>query len=348
MKKCPKLTLGQIQELNDLISSGESSGREVRRAQTVLLIDKETDIGVVSSLTGYKHRRSFEIRREFLEKGIISLMDKRKGKPKELLTKKQIEEILQIIKTETPKDYSYDSDYWTTGILADLIETEYDVQYKSKTSIYIIFRRAKFSFHKPDRVYHERDEKEVKEWQEKTKPILEKAWKKEDTIILTEDEMVLSNQTTVQKVWLPQGEYPKIEVNNKKENRSIYGFLNIKTGEEHAFKTKWQNMYFTVKVLKKLRKKYPIQKLLILWDGAGWHRGSKVQEFIKEDKKIEIVYFPRYSPEENPQEHVWKNGRSQVSNNQFIKNIDEVADRFVKYLNSNKFPYRLLDFGAVS
>ena len=184
-------------------------------------------------------------------------------------------------------------------------------------------------------------------WQKETKPIIEQAFQDKDTVILTEDEMILSTQTTFQKIWLPEGEYPKVEISNIKKNRSVYGFLNIKTGQEHAFKTEWQNMYETVKILKKVRKVYPKKKILLLWDGAGWHRGSKTQEFIKKDQKIKTSYFPKYTPEENPQEHVWKNGRDQVSHNRYIENIDTTTDEFIKYLNKTNFPYSLLGFSPI-
>lgn len=348
MRRCLKLTSQQKEELNGIIGKGQSSGREVRRAQTILMLDANTPIETTKALTGYSRRQAFDLRRNYLAGGLTSVLDKKKGKPKELLTRKQREELTSILNQKTPRDFSYDCDYWTTGIIADLVEEQYNVRYKSKTSLYVIFRRARFSYHKPGKVYQRRDEKEVAEWKEQAAAVIGKAWKKENTVILTEDEMVLSTQTTFQKIWLPQGEYPKIEVSNKKENRSIYGFLNLKTGQEHAFKTKWQNMHITVKVLKKIRKIYPSQKLLIVWDGAGWHRGSKVQEFILEDKKIETFHFPKYSPEENPQEHVWKAGRSQVTHNHFIKDIDKTANQFVAYLNSEKFSYALLDFSAGS
>lgn len=347
MIKCTKLNAEQSAELNALINSGKSSGREVRRAMAILLIDGGSAPSSISALTKYSRRQIYDLRRNYLAKGMIAIQDKRKGKPKELLTRKQKEEFLGILQTQTPKDFGYAYDYWTTGIIGDLILGKYGVQYKSKTSLYIIFRKARFSYHKPGRVYHLRNEEEVKAWREMAQPIIEKAWIAEDTVILCEDEMVLSSQTTTQKIWLPQGEYPKIEISNKKENRSIYGFLNLKTGEEHAFKTEWQNMFITVKVLGKIRKLYPDKKLLLLWDGAGWHRGSRVQEFIRADQKIEVVHFPKYSPEENPQEHVWKAGRSQVTHNQFISQIDKTADRFVAYLNSTPFPYAL-SFSAVS
>ena len=88
-----------------------------------------------------------------------------------------------------------------------------------------------------------------------------------DTVVLCEDEMVLSQKTTFQKIWLPKGEYPKILVSNKKEARSIYGFLNIKSGKETAFKTEWQNMFITAEVLGKLRKIYPTEKSF--YSGTG-------------------------------------------------------------------------------
>ncbi len=210
----------------------------------------------------------------------------------------------------------------------------------------IIFKQAKFTYHKPGRIYQARNDKEVKEWKKEAKVKLKQALREKDTIVLTADEMSLSTQTNVQKIWLPQGEYPRIEIATKRDSRSIYGFLNIKDKTEHAFKTKWQNMYITYEVLGKLRKIYPEQKLLIFWDKSPWHKGSKAQQFIKEDGNIETFDFPRAAPEENPQEHVWKNGRSKITHNEFIDNIDEATDKFIAYLNKTKFNYSFLDYGA--
>ena len=51
-------------------------------------------------------------------------------------------------------------------------------------------------------------------------------------------------------------------------------------------------MHITVEVLKEMRKIYPHQKILLFWDGAGWHRGSEVKKFMDADKGWEVVYFP--------------------------------------------------------
>ena len=347
MERCAKLTKDQVKELRIFLKAKSCSQKETRRAQAILLLDKAIDIDVVQMTTGYSRRRVFFCRQNYLQKGLEGITDKRKKAVKNLLTAKQRQEINAILSNETPRAYEYQSAYWTTTILADLIEARYDVKYKSKTSYYLLFKESKFSFHKPGKVYEKHDPVKAATWRKEIKPKLELAMADDNVVVLAEDEMVLSSQTTFQKIWLPQGEYPKIEVSNTKTNRSLYGFLNIKTGRAHAYKKERQNMFITVECLKSLRKCYPKKRLLLFWDGAGWHRGSEVQKFIEKDKNIETVYFPPYSPEENPQEHVWKAGRSHVTHNRFIKNIDLVTNEFVNYLQNTNFRYDLLGFSAV-
>ncbi len=341
--KQKKLTPKQTHELNQVIQKGKSSGPEVRRAQTILLVDQEVDATTITSLTGFSRRHAFTLRRRYLTEGTVALQDQRQGRVKELLTKTQRTKIVETVKTTKPSDYGYNASHWTTSLLGAFIEKEYQVKYKSKTSYYLIFKGAKFTYHKPGRVYERRNEEEVMAWRKSTKTRVIQALSESDTIVLVEDEMSLSMKTTFQKIWLPQGEYPKIEVASKKTARSIYGFLNIRNGTEHAFKTEWQNMYITTSVLGQLRTIYPDQKILLIWDQAPSHQGSQAQEFIKRDGKIETLYFPRAAPEENPQEHVWKKGRANITHNRYIQDIDTTTDEFVQYLNQTKFHYVFLD-----
>lgn len=314
-----------------------------------MLVNERVGHQRIASFTGYSRAQAFRLRQGFLAQGITALVDKRIGKPKELLTKKQRNAIIETLKTKTPKDCGYVSDHWTTGILGNWIEQEYKAKYKSKTSLYLVFKQARFTYHKPGSVYHEHNEQEIEQWRKQAKPKLKSLLKEKDTIILAEDEMILTTQTTIQKVWLPQGQYPKIECSTGgRKRRSVYGFLNMKTGDEHAFKTEKQNMYITREILEQVRIIYPKQKIALLWDNAGWHKGSIVQEYIKTDGNIKIIHFPRYAPEENPQEHVWKSGRSQCTHNRFIQDIDEATDELIAYFNKTKFKYSLLGKSRVS
>jgi transposase len=340
IKKRKQLSEIEKRALEEFIDEAETK-KETCRAQAILLLDEGNESKVIERFTRLKSGYVYELTQKFKNEGIASLKNKRNKKPKTLLTKGQREAIRNLLKDETPHNYGYDCDQWSTSILAELIEKRFNVRYKSKTSYYIIFKDARFSFRKPDTKYHQHDDAAVARWKTEHKPIIEAALYDENTVVLCADEMVLSSATTIQKVWLSIDNAPKIEVTGTRKNRSIYGFLDIRTGHEYAFKTPWQNMYQTVDVLKLLRKQLPHQTLFICWDNAGWHRGSKVLEFIAADDNIKIIHFPSYSPELNPQEHVWKAGRSHVTHNKLITNIDQTTDKFVCYLNTNTFNYSI-------
>ncbi len=320
-------------------------GAAARRAMAVLLLAGDGDI----SLSGYTKDHAKRLKAQYLMQGIAAFEDKRRSNRNRVLTKQERETLIQILQTKQPKDVvaASSDEHWSTYWLGRYIQEVFGKAYKSKTSHYVLFHEAKLSFHLPGKVY-ERSDPEVKAaWAADTKPVLEQYWHEPDTVILCEDEMVLTNATTTQKIWLPRGDYsPVLEINTTKKRQSFYGFLNLKTGQQHTFVTDKQNMLATAEVLTKVRALYPTSKLVIFWDNAGWHKGRKTQEWLTDDGNAETVCFLPYTPDFNPQEHVWKAGRSHVTHNRHITKLKEVAEEFKQYLESRTFAYELLGFRA--
>lgn len=298
---------------------------------------------------GYSKKHAQRLRRDFIRAGDSAFKDKRVNNRDRILTKAERAVVVDTLQTKQPKDVipGCNVDYWTTTLLGMYILETTGKKYRSKTSEYLLFREAKLSFHLPGKSYEKANPATRAAWVESTKPLLQTLWHEPDSVILCEDEMVLTAKTTAQRVWLPTGEYPPVlEINGTRKNKSFYGFLNLKTGQEHTFVTDWQNMYITMEVLTKLRGVYPSQKLVLIWDNCGWHRGSKVTEWIKQDGNTETIYFPPYTPDLNPQEHVWKAGRKAVTHNQYIQKIEATAEQFKQYVESQRFSYELLGFRA--
>lgn len=54
-------------------------------------------------------------------------------------------------------------------------------------------------------------------------------------------------------------------------------------------------------------------RLLVIWDGASYHRSHQLREFLAtvnaglpfEDWKIECIRFAPHAPEQNPVEDIW-------------------------------------------
>ncbi len=118
----------------------------------------------------------------------------------------------------------------------------------------------------------------------------------------------------------------------------------LKQPASTLFLTEKQNMHISADVLRQLRNQYPHKKILLFWDNAGWHKGSAVVNFLQHDGNIDIINFPPYSPEENPQEKVWKAARKNISHNRLIDDLSKTSQNFLNFLNNTFFPYSLLGF----
>lgn len=342
-----KLTPAHKLELSLFIQESQRTAEEIKRAQAVLLLMENISEPVILTLTGLKRTTAVKVRKKYIQGGISSLKSKRKEKKKRsLLTKGQRTEITDMLHTKTPRNYGWDWGYWTPTILGKLILELYGAQYKSKTSLYIIFKQSKFTYHKPEKVYKKRNQAVIDAWKKENEPIVYEALKDQNTVILVEDEMIVTSQTTLQKIWLPQNSQPKIECSNTRKRRSFYGFLDIKTGEQKAFKAEKQTNIISADILRKVLSAHKGKKVLLFWDNAPWHKGEAMRALLATCSNFKIINFPPYAPEENPQEHVWKAGRSQVTHNTFISDIDKTARELLYFLNNTTFKYEFFGFTA--
>jgi transposase len=315
------------------------------RALAVLLLVSGGDMHF--SVYSVDHAR--RLKYAYLQHGTDAFLDKRSSNRDRALTAAERQAVIYVLQRKQPKDLvpGCSDEHWSTYWLGQYILAYTGKRYKSKTSSYLLFKAAKLSFHLPGKAYERSDPAVRAAWIRDTTPLLRQYWAEPDTVILCEDEMVLTNATTTQKIWLPKGAYPPVlDVNTTKKRCSFYGWLNLKTGAQHTFTTDWQNMYITAEILTQVRKLYPNQKLVIVWDNAGWHRGSQVTDWIAADCNTETIHFPPYTPDLNPQEHVWKAGRAAVTHNQHITDLTEIAEQFRQYLTTRTFAYELLGFRA--
>jgi hypothetical protein len=119
------------------------------------------------------------------------------------------------------------------------------------------------------------------------------------TVFLAEDEAGLYLQATTTSVWYPIGQTPVIRVAPGREKTCFYGTLNLLTGQEVAMRTPVMNAEVTAQHLNKLLQTYPDDLILLFWDRARWHRGPSVEQILRDNPRLEVVFFPVASPEMN-------------------------------------------------
>ena len=164
------------------------------------------------------------------------------------------------------------------------------------------------------------------------------------TVILAEDEAGLYLQATTTSVWYPVGQTPVVRVVPGREKVCFYGTLNLLTGQEVAMQSPLMNSEVTAQHLYQILRTFPDDPILLLWDRAHWHRGATVEQVLKDNPRLEVMFFPVASPNLNPQEQVWKATRTAVSHNHGEPHLPELAAHFEDHLNSTTFPCSFLDF----
>ena len=75
--------------------------------------------------------------------------------------------------------------------------------------------------------------------------------------------------------------------------------------------------------LSELAKAYPKDQILLVCDGAMWHKAKAL--VIPE--RITLTFIPPYTPEMNPIEQIWKEIRKRGFRNEVFPTLEKVIDR---------------------
>ncbi len=164
-----------------------------------------------------------------------------------------------------------------------------------------------------------------------------------NTIFLAEDEAGLYLQATTCYVWSPTGQTPIARSDPGRAKTHFFGTLNLHTGQEIAMRTDVMNAEVTARYLEIVLEANPDMPIVLFWDRAPWHRGKLIDKVLEENPRLETVFFPPGSPDLNPQEHVWKAVRKEISHNHLETKLPVLADSFLNELNSSTFTSSFLD-----
>ena len=80
--------------------------------------------------------------------------------------------------------------------------------------------------------------------------------------------------------------------------------------------------------------RYPGDRIVMVLDGAGWHRASDL--VVPENMKL--LSLPAYSPNLNPVENIWEELREKWFNNKVFADMDVLEEQLLyglKYLGGN-------------
>ena len=149
-------------------------------------------------------------------------------------------------------------------------------------------------------------------------------------------------------VWGPRTQRIEIPMTNFRERQTYYGAIEALSGEAIVVPTDTANGYWTTIFVEYLRQQYPEKRLILLWDGASYHRGIEMQDYLdgvnlnrsRDEWPITCVLFAPNAPEQNPMEDVWLKAKQYVRKHwRECRTFQHVLHMFEEALNTLSFQF---------
>ena len=111
---------------------------------------------------------------------------------------------------------------------------------------------------------------------------------------------------------------------------SFYGLYLYNEGQVRLWPYARANGEHTIDVLRRLRTEWPEDKLIVVWDGASYHRACVVRE-AAEALQIDLVPLPGYSPDFMPVEALWRWLREDVTYHHCHPTAEDLSRRVTAF-----------------
>jgi len=123
--------------------------------------------------------------------------------------------------------------------------------------------------------------------------------------------------------WCRKGMRPVTPCHHIREYRYAYGAVEPATGKSCFVILPYCNTDCMNVFLQELSTAFPNDYILMVTDGASWHRAKN----LKTPDNIELFFLPPATPEMNPIEQIWKECRKRGFRNEIFPNLNKVINR---------------------
>lgn len=130
--------------------------------------------------------------------------------------------------------------------------------------------------------------------------------------------------------WCAKGIRPSVPCHYIREYRYAYGAVDPRDGESFFLVMPYCNTDCMNVFLQELSKAYADDEILLVCDGAMWHKSSSLVIPVN----IHITHIPPYTPEMNPIEQIWKEIRKRGFRNEVFKTLEHVVERLCETIKN--------------
>ena len=302
--------------------------RLIKRIQALLYVLEGKQLDDIGEILGISRQTIYKYVNEFILYRLDSFNYKRPpGRPSKL-TKSQKKELGEII-DKGPEEAGYDYGCWTTALIQELILTRFGRKY-SVHYVAELLKNMGFSYQKARFVSEHIEDvaAEQEEWMEKTWPEILELAKEKGAMILFGDEASFAQWGSLSYTWSRKGQQPVVKTSGKRKAYKVFGLIDYFSG---AFFSKSHTGRFNSLSYETFLREVLEQTeghLIIIQDGARYHTSKAMRQFFAQHTdRLTVYQLPRYSPQFNPIEYLWRNVKKEATHLRYFPTFDDLKEK---------------------
>jgi transposase len=323
----------------DWLADGRKIPDEVMFYTRIMAVHAVRVLGLSPELVSkaYNFNRSCIYRwlRQYDEGGYEALESQMPRGAQPLISSEMDEWIKQTVLTGTPVKFGYDTNLWTSVIIAELLRQEFGVEVNDST-VRLHLKALGLTCQKPE--YHDakRDEQEIDHFFNDKFPRIQRLANKLGADIGFEDEAGVGVMTRHGRTWGLSGQTPIVNVSMQRGGYNVLSAVTAQGEMNYSIKDGPINGEQYIAFLEELILKRE-RPLILLVDHATFHGSKRVRDFVRAHRsQLRIFFLPKRAPEFNPDEQVWNEIKNNRIGKQPVKNKADLRERLVSALDSLK------------
>jgi len=306
------------------MSGAAHSTYDVRLRAVRAVTDEHLPIVLVAQAYGTDRSTVHRWIERFQTDGDAGLLRRQgNGRPRKLQTLDR--NTLKKIVLSPASDYGYETDFWTTRRLIQVINSTFHVRLSKQT----VMRRlhdAGLTYQKPEREYFELSEEDRQEWVSTEVPRIRRAVRKYRAILYFQDEANISLTALLGKTWAPRGQTPRQRVTGKRGGVSALSAITSRGSLIFRLHDKRIASAEVIDFLSQMLSHHRRRHLVVVMDQAPPHVSKATTAFIESQARLHVFHLPNYSPDWNPDEKVWNHLKHQELKGHQARTKSELTD----------------------
>lgn len=286
---------------------GRSINRDVLehlRMQAIKLWKKDKKVRDIAEDFGVTLSAVYKWIKDYKRQGLNGLKKRKAKGAKPKLSGNEVKKLVELIR-KTADNYGFESPLWDCKKIRQLILEKFKKSLHF-SNVWRLLKKLGLSPQKPKRQAMQRDEKEVKAWIRNEWPKILAHARRWQAMLYFQDESAVRLTAVLGTTWAKKGKTPTVRVTGKRGTIGVTSAISPAGRMVFRLEKEYVNSALHIEFLKQIQKNHPHRKIIVIEDKAPAHIAKKVAQFLETQKKRFAVYFlPSYSPELNPDEHVW-------------------------------------------